>query len=146
MAAKHQSRPRPSTVRRTDRADTSSEKAGTAALWFIMGMVAVAVLCLLMGSLRHGFDWRSTLSASGCLLTAIGSVAIGLWEWEWLERLMGFTGGLFSGLVQWFWMNWFGSLSDSELVGRRGATVIWVSIGFLVFVWGCLLGLRVVSV
>ena len=79
-------------------------------------------------------------------MTGVGFVAIGLLELEWLERVIGFADGIFSGLVQWFWTSWSGSLSDSELVGRRGATVIWVVIGVPIFVWGCLMGLRIIDI
>jgi hypothetical protein len=145
MAANDKKRRRESKLKQTDFAnDSSSEKTGVVAQWFIIGMVAVAVVCLVVGSVRNEFDWQSTLAASGCMVMGIGFVAIGLLELEWLERIIGFTDGLFSGLTQWFWTSWSGSLSDSESVGRRGATVIWVGMGFLVFGWGCLLGLRVV--
>ena len=60
-------------------------------------------------------------------------------------RVIGFVDGIFSGLTQWFWSSWSGSLSDSELIGRRGAMVIWVVFGFPIFVWGCLMSLRIVE-
>ena len=132
---------------RTDPADDSpSEPTGGVSQWFVLGMVLVALVCLLVGALRHGFNWVNILAAGGCLVTGIGFVAIGLLELEWLERVIGFVDGVLSGLVQWFWTSWFGNLSDSELVGRRGATVIWVVLGFPLFVGGCLMALRLIEI
>src|SRR5262249_2592707 len=108
------------------------------ARWFLLGMVFVGLICLVVGGARQRLEWKSALSAVGCLSAGIGFVAIGLLELEWLERIIGFVDGIFSGLAQWFWTSWHGSLSNSELVGRRGATVIRVAIGLPVFVWGCL--------
>jgi hypothetical protein len=122
--------------------DSREESTGAVARWFILGLVVVAVVCLLVG-LRHGFEWKSVLAAGGCLTAGIAFVAIGLLELEWLERIVGFVDGLFSGLAWWFWSR-EGSLSDSEWLGRRGATVVWVLIGMPVFVWGCLMALRLV--
>jgi hypothetical protein len=109
-------------------------------------MVVIALGCLLFGCLRSGFEWKTVLAACGSLATGIGFVAIGLMELEWLERVIGFVGGIFSGLVQWLWTSWYGDLSDSDWVGRRGAAVIWVVIGLPTFVWGCLLALRIVEI
>jgi hypothetical protein len=80
------------------------------------------------------------------LVAGIGFVAIGLLELEWLERVIGLVDGIWSGFVRWCWKSWYGSLSDSELVGRRGATVFWVVIGFPIFVGGCLIALRVIAI
>jgi hypothetical protein len=146
MAAYNKTRRRKSKHQPADGADpSSSDGTGGVAHWFLVGMVAVALVCFFIGSLRHGFAWKPTLAAGGCWLTGIGFVAIGLLELEWLERIIGFTDGVWSGLAQWFWTGWSGSLSDLELIGRRGATVIWVGIGFPIFVWGCLLTLRIVE-
>ncbi len=108
-------------------------------------MAAVAVACLLIGCIRRRPEPRSLLLAGGSLLTGLSFLAIGLLEWEWLERVVGFLHGLSSGVTQWFWTSSFGTLAESELVGRSRATVIWVVIGFPIFVWGCLLALRVVE-
>lgn len=143
MAATDKKRTR-TPKRRTDSDDSPSEQAGSVGLWFVVGMAVIASVCLLVGALRGGLDWKHHLAAGGCLATGIGFVAIGLLELEWLERIIGFVDGLFSGLVQWFWTSSSGSLSDSELFGRRGATVIWVVIGVPAFVWGCLMALRIV--
>jgi hypothetical protein len=108
-------------------------------------MVVVALACLLFGCLRHGFAWKSVLTATSCLVMGIGFVAIGLLELEWLERVIGFADGLFSGLVQWFWFSWRGSWSESEWAGRHRARGYWVAIGVLVFLGGCLSGSRVLD-
>lgn len=123
--------------------DESSQETISPSQWFILGLSIIAVLCLVIGCVSHGFDWANILAACGCLVTGIAFVAIGLLELEWLERIVGFVDGIFSGLTQWFWTTSFGTLSDSELIGRRGATVIWVVIGFPIYVWGCLMALRV---
>jgi len=125
--------------------DSQENQAGSAARWFVLGMIIAGLACVLAGCLRRGFEWRSVLTAAGWLVTGIGFVAIGLLELEWLERIIGFVDSLFSGLVQWLWTSWSGGLSESELVGRRGATVIWVVIGVPIFVWGCVVALRIVA-
>src|SRR5262245_18966110 len=99
-------------------------------------MAVVAIACVAFGCQRSGFQWRIVLAATGCLVTGIGFVAIGLLELEWLERVIGFVDGIFSGLVHWLWAGWHGTLSDSELVGRRRASVIWVVLGVPIFAWG----------
>src|SRR5262249_52367400 len=137
-------RPKP---QRADPAGASpTEPSGGGAPWFVLGMVLVALVCLFVGCLRHGSDWKRILVAGGYLVTGLGFVAIGLLELEWLERVIGFVDGIVSGLVQWFWTSWCGSLSDSELVGRRGAAMIWVVLGFPIFVWGCLKALGVIGI
>jgi hypothetical protein len=147
MSTSDKTRPRrPKRRRRDPDADSQPESSGGAAFWFVVGMIVVAVVCLIVGLARHKVDGPTLLAAVGCMVTGIGFVAIGLLELEWLEQLIGFVDGVFSGLTQWCATSWYGTLSDSESVGRRGATVIWVVIGFPVFVWGCLMGLRVVEV
>jgi hypothetical protein len=112
----------------------------------VLGLVVVAVVCLVVGCLRHGVDGERMLAAGGCLVTGVAFLSIGLLELEWLEQTVGFVDGILSGLVQWFWVSWFGRLSDSEWVGRRGAAVIWVMVGLPTFVWGCLLALRILEI
>jgi hypothetical protein len=147
MALRNKSRSRRALKRRSpeNEAAPPQDQSGDVAPWFIAGMAVVALASLLMGCVRHGFAWPAVLAATGCLVTGTGFVAIGLLELEWLERIIGFVDGIFAGAVQWLWTGWFGTLSDSELVGRRGATVIWVAMGIPVFVWGCLMGLRIVT-
>jgi hypothetical protein len=144
-----QDRPRPRRSRKRRPAEAGEDHQqdqGGGALWFIVGLAVVAAACLVVGCFRHGFGWRIVLATAACLGTGIAFVAIGLLELEWLERIIGFVDGVFAGVVQWLWTGWFGTLSDSELVGRRGATVIWVALGLPIFVWGCLMGLRLVTV
>jgi hypothetical protein len=126
--------------------DSPSEQSGGVGQWVVAGLAVVAVGCVLAGCLRHGWDWKSVLAACASLAAGVGFVAIGLLELEWLERVIGFVDGIVSGLLWWFWTSWHGTLSDSEWFGRRGAAVFWVVIGVPVFVWGCLLALRVVGV
>jgi hypothetical protein len=115
-------------------------------VWVVAGLAVLGLSCVLLGCLRHGWEWRSVLAACAALAAGVGFVAIGLLELEWLERVIGFTEGIVSGLFQWFWTSWHGSLSDSEWLGRRGAAVVWVVFGVPAFVWGCLLALRIVGV
>jgi len=105
-------------------------------------MAVIGLACLLTGLVRHGFEWTSFLGAFGCLATGIGFVAIGLLELEWLERIIGFLDGIISGICQYFWTTQFGTVSD--YFGRRQATVIWVTFGVPIFIWGCLVGLHIV--
>ena len=111
--------------------------------WFVLLMALVGLACLVVGFVRHGFDLGNILAAVGSMITGIAFVAIGLLELDWLERIIGFADGLFTGVMWWFWTNQNGSLSESALFGRRGATVFWVGIGFPMFVWGCVVALRI---
>ena len=121
------------------------EETSGLAYWFLAGMAIVAIICVVVGSVRQGFDWKNALAACGFLLTGIAFVAIGLLELEWLERLVGFADGLVGGLYWLLWTSWSGTLSDSELLGRRGATVVWLMVGLPTFLWGCLRALRIVE-
>ncbi|HEV8062662.1 MAG TPA: hypothetical protein VGP68_22470 [Gemmataceae bacterium] len=123
--------------------DDSTSGTSPVALCFLIFMVIVGIACFVIGIVRHGFDWNPAWQAGSSLTAGIGFLAIGLLELEWLEKIIGFTDGISSGLYGLFWWNWRGSLSDSELLGRRGATTIWVLVGIGTFVFGCLLGLRV---
>ena len=112
------------------------------AKWVLWSMTLIGVFCLFVGWFRLGLDWRGAVSATSCLAGGIGFVAIALLELEWLERIIGFLDGLFTGLVQWFWTS-DGTLSDH--LGRRHASVIWGLIGFPLFVAGCLIALRIIG-
>jgi len=59
---------------------------------------------------------------------------------HWLRR------GLVFGRDTVVLVRLVGSLSDSDLLGRRGATTVWVLLGFPTFVFGCLLGLRLFEI
>ena len=78
------------------------------------------------------------------MVSGTAFVAVGLLELEWLERVVGFADTVFSGVTQFLWTSWSGNLSDSDLVGRRGARVIWIALGVVVFICGCLLALRII--
>jgi hypothetical protein len=137
---------RPRKRKRIDPDDEDSTPGSSLiALGFLAVMAIVGIACFAIGIVRHGFDWHSAWQSGSSLTAGIGFLAIGLLELEWLEKIIGFTEGISSGLYGLFWWNWQGSLSDSELVGRRGATTIWVLIGMGTFVFGCLVGLRVFS-
>ncbi len=110
----------------------------------LLVMVALAAGIIAWGHHRHRLDWKNVLAAVSCFLTAIAFVAIGLFELEWLERIVGFIDGIASGLSQWVWTSWFGTLSESDFVGRRRARVIWVVFGIIAFLFGCVLALGVV--
>jgi hypothetical protein len=124
------------------REDEASEQSGRVGRWLIAGMGMTAAVCMILGFVREGFDWRIFWSTIGVLLAGIVCVAIGLLELEWLEQLLGYWGGIggFFGNLLWFRSS--DTLSDSELIGRRGATVIWVGVGVPIFIWGCLMALR----
>jgi preprotein translocase subunit Sss1 len=134
-------------ARRRKRIDPDDEETtpgnSPIALWFLAGMAIVGIVCFVIGIVRHGFDWRNAWQAGSSLTVGIGFLAIGLLELEWLEKIIGFTDGISSGLYGLFWWSWRGSLSDSELLGRRGATTIWVLVGMGTFAFGCVVALRV---
>jgi hypothetical protein len=140
----------PSKVKRRVRGrSTSEESSGIVPIWVLIGMTLVGIVSLIIGCLQRGFAWYEVLTATSALATGIGFVAIGLLEIEWLERIIGFfgiffgfLGGLLSGLIQWFWSS-DGTLSDS--VGRHRAAVYWVVIGSFLFLFGCLMALRIIA-
>jgi hypothetical protein len=125
--------------------DPPAEPGGGIARWFLLGMLLVGVVCVVVGLLRHGLDWRSLLTAGGCLIMGIACLAVGLLELEWLERLIYYTDLVYNGCYAWLWFSRNDAiLSDSDQLGRRGATVVWVVIGLAIFTWGCLTGLRII--
>ncbi len=124
--------------------DAETPQSGKVAKWFIGAMAFVGFISLLIGISLQEPDWRWLLQSVSCLVTGLGFVAIGLLEVEWLEHVIGFVDLIYSGVLGWIGIKWFGTLSDSELVGRKRAVVIWVVCGFPIFVLGCLTALRVV--
>ncbi len=147
MTARERVRRRGAARRRpAESGEPAQEQGGGIAAWFLGALALIACACLVAGCVRHGFAWKSVLAAAASLAAGIGFVAIGLLELEWLERVIGFVDGIFAGLWQWCWTSWHGTLSDNELIGRRGAQVIWVVLGVPVFAWGCLMALRIVNV
>jgi hypothetical protein len=114
------------------------------AFGIILAMAVVAVALLVIGCRQGGFDWSLLWKAGSLLVSGTAFVAVGLLELEWLERVVGFADTLFSGVTQFLWTSWSGNLSDSDLVGRRGARVIWIALGVVVFICGCLLALRII--
>lgn len=121
--------------------DAPDEQTMSIGLIFVLVLVLIAVACLVVGFVRKGMDWPTVLTSFVSLVTGIGFVAIGLLELEWLERVIGFVDGIFSGLSQYFWTTQMGSLDEN--IGRRGARVVWLMFGIPIFAWGCLLALRV---
>jgi hypothetical protein len=122
--------------KRAEDADDSQSKGGNgAAPWFLLGMVVVGLVCLFIGLLHDGLDWKNLLPASACMVTGIGLIAFGVLELEWLERMLAFV---FVGYIFWDAVNWFWT--------RRRALLIWGAIGVGLFAWGCLLSLRVVDI
>ncbi|QVL30663.1 hypothetical protein KIH39_17615 [Telmatocola sphagniphila] len=126
-------------------ANTSPSDDGTAT-WFLLGIGLIALICLIIGILSHGFEWKRILTAAGSMLSGIAFMAIGLLELEWLERIVGIFDGIFGLVVQWCWTSWYGSLSDADALGRRGASVIWMIAGIALYISGCLIALRVIKV
>jgi hypothetical protein len=106
-------------------------------------MLLIAAGTIAWGCHRQGVVWRSILSAGGCFLAAIAAVAIGLFELEWLERIVGLVDDIFTGVTMWFRTSWFGTLSESEFVGERRARVYWVVIGVVTFLVGCVLAVGI---
>jgi hypothetical protein len=131
------------TRRRQSRREEDSDPINWIGGLILLGMTLIAVLAVGWGCSRHGLVWRSVLGASVCLAAGVSSVAIGLFELEWLERIVGFVDAFFVLCTSWILLPWFGSLSDSELVGRQRARVIWGVTGAIVFSVGCLLALRI---
>lgn len=128
---------------RRRRLSTDTQEPQHAGMLFIAILVILAFVCLAIGLARGGWVGSTVLAACISLLTGVCFVAIGILELEWLERIVGFIDGIVSGITQFLWTSTFGTISDSELVGRRGATVFWVMIGMPIYLWGCLLALRV---
>lgn len=115
------------------------------ALCMVLTMIVIGIVCIMVGLVRHGFPGWSFLATLGCIISGIGFVVIGtLPEYAWIEWIIGFADGLISGLSSWFWTRHLGTLSDN--VGERGASVLWVIIGFPTFIVGCLMALRIIPV
>jgi hypothetical protein len=110
----------------------------------LLVMVLIAAGAIAWGCHRQGVVWKSVLAATTCFVTSIAFVFIGLFELEWLERIVGFVDGVYTGLAQRFWTSWFGTLSESDFVGRRRARVYWVIVGIVAFLAGCLFALGIV--
>jgi hypothetical protein len=113
---------------------------------FVAGMAGVGLACLAVGSSRHEPELGWFLRSLSYLALGVACFAVGLLELEWLERIVWFVElwgrGLFGWVIASMWEG--GTLSESELVGRRRAMVLWVVAGVLVFLWGCLAALRIV--
>jgi hypothetical protein len=116
---------------------------------FLLGTVVLSAMLLLAagaigwGCHRHGLVWRNVFAATSCFVTAAAFAFIGLFELEWLERIVGFVDGIVTGVTQLLWTSWFGTLSESEFVGRHRARVYWVVFGIIAFVVGCFLALGI---
>jgi hypothetical protein len=126
-------------IRRPD--DSTPPASDKKARWFIVGMAVVGLICLIAGFFRREPESGALVRAVACLGTGIAFVAIGLLELEWLERIVAFVN---AGILGWMGTMWYGSLSESELVGRSRAVFVWVGLGSLVFLCGCLIALRVI--
>jgi hypothetical protein len=126
------------------RPESAEEQSGS---WLgpivLVVMILFAAAAIAGGCYREGIVWKSILSAASCFVAGIAFVFIGLFEVEWLERLVGFVDGIVSGMMYWLWTGWFGTLSDSEFVGRQRARVYWVVIGVITFLAGCVLALGI---
>src|SRR5262249_25569007 len=110
------------------------ERTSRIAFGIVLAMAGVAVALLVTGCLQGGCDWSLLWKAGSLLVSGTAFVAVGLLELEWLERMVGFADTFFSGVTQFLWTSWSGNLSDSDLVGQRGARVIWIALGVVVFV------------
>src|SRR5262245_53766133 len=138
MAADDRAGTRSRSRKRTDAPDASPpEREGRAGRRFLLGMAAVGLGCLLAGCFRGGLAWWPLLEACGSRLMGIGCVAGGLLEREWLGRVSDIADGFIPGLGRLFWWQGNDSLSESTLLGRRGARVVWLLFGLPVFAWGC---------
>ena len=138
---------RPRRRKRIDPANNSPLEATSAvALSFVAGMAVIGLVCLVVGFVQHGVAWRSASQAAACLTLGVAFVAIGLVELEWLEKIVDFAWVIYFGFTGWMWWgssSSSGTLSDSEWLGRRGATTVWILFGIPTFVVGCLLALHV---
>ena len=141
---------KPRRRKRIDPTDDSSPPATSAiALSFVVGMAVVGLVCLIVGFVQHGFAWRGGSQAAACLSMGLAFVAIGLLKLEWLEKIVDFAWLIYFGFTGWMWWGWSsssGTLSDSEWLGRRGATTVWMLFGIPTFVVGCLLALHVFEI
>jgi hypothetical protein len=113
--------------------------------WLVLLMIVVAVLCMVIGIILHGFPGWPMLAIVGCLVSGIGFVAIGIVaEFAWIEWIIGFADGIISGISGWFWTEHLGTWSEN--IGERGASVLWLLFGIPTFICGCLMALRIIPV
>ncbi len=123
------------------RQQSGEESPGAIPCLVLVGISLVGVVCLAIGGLRRGLAFHEILAVAGCIATGIGFIAAGLFEIEWLEKVVDFLSDfLVAGLARWFWGT-DGTLS--ETIGRRRAAVVWMAIGFPVFTLGCLMACRI---
>jgi len=125
-----------------DQEESSSWSFGQ---WLMLGLIVVALLCIVIGLLRHGAPGWSMLGIVACLVSGIGFIAIGIVaEFAWLEWIIGFADGIISGISGWFWTQHLGTLSEN--IGERGASVIWLLVGIPTYITGCLMALGIIPV
>jgi hypothetical protein len=132
------------TKRKRSRPEVGEEESS---LWpgavVVLVIIFIAAGAIAWGCHRQGMVWKSILPAVSCFVAGIAFVCIGLFELEWLERIVGFVDGIYSGLMQFFWTSWFGTLSESEFVGRQRARVYWAVFGVIAVIVGCLFALGI---
>jgi hypothetical protein len=120
----------------------ADENRGTIAKLFLIAMAGAAFIAVLVGQLWHGFDWSSLLHATWILALAIAFMTIALLEIEWLERIVCLVEGGYWSIYAWVWYGSPATLSDSDLLGRRGARTVWMLFAVGTFAFGCLVALR----
>ncbi len=113
--------------------------------WLLLGLIVVALVCIVIGFVRHGAPGWSMLGIVACLVSGIGFIAIGIVaEFAWLEWIIGFADGIISGISGWFWTQLLGTWSEN--IGERGASVLWLLVGIPTYITGCLMALGIIPV
>ena len=105
----------------------------------------IAAVCLVIGIVRHGFDWWS-ITKAGCTLAAgIGFVAIGLIEFPSLKPIEGLAQWVFNIILWIFFSGSLVSWSDWDEFDRKPAKYFWLFFGVPIYILGCLMALRIID-
>jgi hypothetical protein len=123
--------------------ENDSDSPSRLGVWFVIVLSLIGIGCLLAGSLGQ-VDGRRMIAAIACVFLGLMNVAIGVLDLEWLEQALnrlGIAAEILSGSLRWLWQDPSQTVSDSPILGRRGARVLWTLMGLVLLTAGCVIAL-----